>query len=922
MSVWYHLSTIKLFWNTVHKLCTILSVIVLSTILFLSAPALASPSNEVVNFSARLKGSGGAVVDDGFYNIEFKLYNQQSGGEALWTETYSHTETDNRVEVINGHFNVKLGSIQNFNSINWNENLWLTMNIGGTEVEITPEDWDGEMNPRIQLTAVPYAMNANRLGGKTLEEILQLGQGMQNDSTNQASIAINKTGSGDLMHLQSNGNDAFKLSQTGSITMGGSTDQSITLGESDSGIGHNLTIAAGSGSDLATNNNGGNLVLQGGSASGVEGKGGDVVIDTGTGIGGEIAIGADNANQITIGNQDSTTTVEGQLEVDTIDTATEGALEVGGENTTEINLNKDTNIEGDLKVNSSIDSGSAFQIQNSANSSILNVSTSGGNILTLGSGGGGIGYIDRATSGSYGGELKSSEQTSTLNKDVAAGNTLIGSISVAHSEGLSNLSITDNRGNIYTVDASTTNSTDITHYIFSSRITTPLEAGDIITLSIGSALSDRWAWNVEQFDNIVISDRLDKTSANSGNGTSMTSGQTTQTVDDHQLVFSGFGYNGTNQPIIVSDDLFSSSPQKWTEASSDNHGNFVQWRYAKTAGVESSSVDTDSTLDWTAIAVTYRTLGAPSTAGSLGLASAGGFTGSLNTSSLTADRTYTLPDESGVICLQDSPNCGFVGLHSEAAQEGSIWLTGGAKLNADLAVRTAEDSEQALQIQNSQGVNQLTVDTANSIVKIGNGDTSTTTLLALDTKQTEGDPVVGTDGAMYYNAHLGSFRCFVDEWKDCITPLPVSVTTKTATDTIDGDPIDIEDLNFTLVADTKYYYKFVLVHESEEETTGVGFGVTTPNSPVMNSWCVNTSSAIQTANPTTAGHWGSYCGMQDANATTTGEVGRGTNFTSTMEGYIETGDEGGELKLRMKSEHLDKITTVNEGSFGILQIVQ
>ncbi len=904
------------------NLCIVLLCIVFSTMLFFSAPAQAAPSNEVINFSARLKNSSGSVVDDGYYNIEFKLYNQASEGEPIWSEVYhdnngTEPEGDNRVRVVNGHFTVKLGSIQAFNDVNWNDSLWLTMNIGGMEqaADTSAISWDGEMNPRIQLSAVPYAMNANRLGGKTLEEILQLGQGMQNDSTNQASIAVNKTGTGDLIHLQSNGDDVFKLSQSGSITLGGKTDQTIAMGQAEAGLGQNLTLSAGDGA-ADGDNAGGNLVLQGGDAGGVAGKGGDVVIDAGSGTGGKIAIGTENADEIEIGNDESITTINGELKVDSIDTTEETSLEVGGENTTEINLNKDTNVKGDLKIASGKDSNSAFQIQNSANSSILNVSTDGGNILTLGSGTGGVGYIDRVSSGSYGENIAVGEQTSIVNKDVPTGHTIIGSLSTTYNEN-SNLTITDNKGNQYTIDATTSNGTEVSHYIFSSRISTPLNAGDTITFTI-DGIADRWAWNIEQFDNIVISSRLDQTATNSGRSSSMSASTASPTSDDHQLVFSGFGYNGPNKPTIVSSDPFSSSPQQWTNGNSDNHGNFVQWRYSNKARVESSTVNTDTELDWTAIVATYRTLGARSTAGSLGLASQGGFTGSLNTSNLTADRTYSLPDEDGVICLQESPNCGFVGLHSEAAQEGSLWLTGGAQYGAEVAIRTAEDSEQALQVQNSQGVNQLTVDTANSVVQIGSANENAT-LLALDTKTTEGDPV-GTNGAMYYNADRGNFRCFeAGVWKDCITPLPVSVTAKADTISESDEPIDVGDLGFTLVANTKYYYKYVLIHESELATTGVGFGITTPNNILTSNWCVNTSSTVEAAN---AGHWGSYCGMGDAGPTTTGSADRGTNFTSTMEGYIETGEEGGELKLRMKSEKNEEITTLKEGSFGLLQIVQ
>src|SRR5690348_425622 len=54
-----------------------------------------------VNFQARLQSAGGAIVPDGYYNVEFKLYNASSGGSALWTEDYTSTSgaggTDARI---------------------------------------------------------------------------------------------------------------------------------------------------------------------------------------------------------------------------------------------------------------------------------------------------------------------------------------------------------------------------------------------------------------------------------------------------------------------------------------------------------------------------------------------------------------------------------------------------------------------------------------------------------------------------------------------------------------------------------------------------------------------------------------------------------------------------------------------------------
>ena len=125
------------------------------------------------------------------------------------------------------------------------------------------------------------------------------------------------------------------VESTGSITLGSATDQTIAIGQSTEGIGHDLTISAGQGGSEA-DNNGGSLVLQGGASGGLNGNGGDVTIDAGagngSGSGGNISLGTVNAETVTIGNSGSITTVEGGLQTNNIDTADNGELNIGQNN--------------------------------------------------------------------------------------------------------------------------------------------------------------------------------------------------------------------------------------------------------------------------------------------------------------------------------------------------------------------------------------------------------------------------------------------------------------------------------------------------------------------------------------------------------------------------------------------------------------
>ncbi|MBC7546764.1 hypothetical protein H7171_03395, partial [Candidatus Saccharibacteria bacterium] len=138
-----------------------LSICGIGISIFGSATVTAATAN-TVNFQARLQSGAGSIAPDGNYNVQFNLYNALTGGTALWTEsrTYISAGNDNRVRVANGYLTVNLGSVTAFPAINWSQDLYLTMNIGGTT---TTASYDGEMNPRLKLTAVPYAFSAGQL---------------------------------------------------------------------------------------------------------------------------------------------------------------------------------------------------------------------------------------------------------------------------------------------------------------------------------------------------------------------------------------------------------------------------------------------------------------------------------------------------------------------------------------------------------------------------------------------------------------------------------------------------------------------------------------------------------------------------------------------------------------------------------------
>jgi hypothetical protein len=289
-----------------------------------AAPARAVTGvSQHINFQGRLFNAQGATVPDGYYNIQFKIYQDGDGlsvgnttgapaGALKWTE--SHLNVNGKgVLVKNGYMSVQLGSVTALGtSVDWNQDtLWLSMNIANTNVTCTPFTScspDGEMTPMKRLSSTPFSLNSGLLGGLSSAQFLQLAQGVQTDaSTNTSSIFINKTSTGNLLQLQAAGSDALLVTNSGNITFGANVDHTLSVATAAPSIaGKALNVTAGAAGTGAGALTGGSLVLQGGAGGGTNGNGGNVAIDAGakngTGLDGIISLGSSRASTIQIGN--------------------------------------------------------------------------------------------------------------------------------------------------------------------------------------------------------------------------------------------------------------------------------------------------------------------------------------------------------------------------------------------------------------------------------------------------------------------------------------------------------------------------------------------------------------------------------------------------------------------------------------------
>jgi uncharacterized protein YaiE (UPF0345 family) len=110
--------------------------------LFLPAVVVTADIPKLINYQGMLTQSDGTTpVEDGAYDVVFKIYASESGNDSLWSESHLG------VQVTNGLFGVMLGSV-NLLDVPFDTEYWLEITV------------DGETMPRFQLTSVGYAFHA------------------------------------------------------------------------------------------------------------------------------------------------------------------------------------------------------------------------------------------------------------------------------------------------------------------------------------------------------------------------------------------------------------------------------------------------------------------------------------------------------------------------------------------------------------------------------------------------------------------------------------------------------------------------------------------------------------------------------------------------------------------------------------------
>ncbi|MDQ3094212.1 MAG: hypothetical protein M3Q70_03500, partial [bacterium] len=736
-----------------------------------------------------------------------------STDDCWWVETRTGANT---VKVKNGYFSANLGSVTGFSStVPWDQDLWLSMRIGG----IGAPSWDTEMSPRIKLTAVPYAFNTDRLDGIDSSGFAQLTPSSpQVVNSALSALSLNQNGSGALLKLQGDGADILTVSKTGEAYFKGAINidgasldigtlsvlGALVLNDGTNNTGTIQTAALGQNTVYTLPDPGGvsaSICLSSGNCAGA----GDIR-NGGNAFGGLVTIGTND--NFGLAFETNTTTKMTILPNGNIGIAVmtpEAVLEVAGRTATSGSTTM-TAVNGTSLFTTSISI-----TLNAGDYIVPTISTAQARAVTAG--GTGVTFnvtpaysagvtletftiyrpisnftTDSGTSGLFvqgnTGKVGIGTETPLAMLSVGLGSPFqvsetgaVIAVGVSSSSGLivsaGGASITggldNNSGGLTEAGSITGVGTNITA---SAGLT--IASGGSSDLALDSASNKLVIAASDTMLERIASGSLTLNLADSS-ATSLVLDNAGSGVANLNLSDGGLSTAGTSR-LTNGGALENITGLTITSSGANVTGNSV---FAGNVDLNGNTVVGNATTD--RLTITAQLLGQD------GLVFQGatdnGFASILRITDPTANRIVTLADEAGTICLRDSLNCGFVLFGETAAQtdsstDASIFInkTGASgniltlqKSGAGVftianngAVTIASTTAGAFSVTDASALNYFSVDTSGSLVRIGSATADGVgALLIMDTKNTTGDPAIGSNtNAQYYNSFTNKFRCY------------------------------------------------------------------------------------------------------------------------------------------------------------------
>ncbi|MBN1968915.1 MAG: hypothetical protein JXR48_17365 [Candidatus Delongbacteria bacterium] len=120
-----------------------------------------------LGYQGKVENQNGSVLEDGKYNVTFRIYSAEDAKETIWSET-------KEMEIQNGIISTELGSVKEMNPSMFDKQLYITIDVDGNE------------SAKQLLTGSPYSMIAERIS----EEALVAGEGVNIEKTEDGKLMI------------------------------------------------------------------------------------------------------------------------------------------------------------------------------------------------------------------------------------------------------------------------------------------------------------------------------------------------------------------------------------------------------------------------------------------------------------------------------------------------------------------------------------------------------------------------------------------------------------------------------------------------------------------------------------------------------------------------------------------------------------
>lgn len=165
-------------------------------------------------------------------------------------------------------------------------------------------------------------------------------------------------------------------------------------------------------------------------------------------------------------------------------------------------------------------------------------------------------------------------------------------------------SVTDTGDNSWTTtpDASVNAGVTVAVAILRTRVTTELDQGDTITVTIDDARG-RWCMQADAFDDVVASP-LDETTSSDGSSSVLSTGTTGTTSTPHQLLYAAFGFGGGRDVTVP--EGWTGAGKLETSAGSGNRALQVTHRYVAATGAYEATLTLSTSSTYAAAMGTYE----------------------------------------------------------------------------------------------------------------------------------------------------------------------------------------------------------------------------------------------------------------------------------------------------------------------------